>query len=583
MTFSEQLNEYLRLLDVSSSRLAKASGLSASAMAMYVRGEREPAFDGESMEKLIRGLAVTAREQHVSLSESEIRAALQGSVRNGLRVDYDSYLNNLNTLLRLLNVRSSELAKALSYDPSHISKVLSNRRRPGDIGKFTAETAAFLAERCISAGETEAVALLLGCEEELLGSKRGACEQMILWLGSNKAAPEDSDPIARFLEKMEDFNLDDFIRSIRFDDLRVPTAPFQLPTTKTYTGIAQMMESELDFMKATVLSRSKKDCIMYSDMPLGEMAKNPEFPKKYLFGMAMLMKKGLHLNLIHDVNRPFHEMMLGLEGNIPLYMTGQISPYYLTASQSSVFCHLLKVSGAAALEGHAIAGHQADGKYTLYKSKDDVQHYRRRAEQLLQKAQPLMDIYRSDRREEYFSALRRFWEKDDRAITCSSLPIFTISPELLEKIIERCGLEEGEAQRIRAYREDYLKAVEQLLTANRAVITVPQLGEEQFALSPLNLSLADIFAETDVPYTYEEYAAHLRQTFAFAETHGNMHVRSDPSPIFRNITYSVIGNKQVIVSKNKFPTIHFVIHHKKMVQAFRSFIPPIRETAAEEE
>ena len=134
--------------------------------------------------------------------------------------------------------------------------------------------------------------------------------------------------------------------AIHFDKMRLPTLPFQLPTVKTYTGTAEMMESELDFIRATVLSRSMEDCILYSDMPIGEMADNPEFRKKWMAGMAMMLKKGLRLKIIHDVYRPFPEMMLGLEGNIPMYMTGQIEPYYLPAAQGRVFSHLLKVSGA---------------------------------------------------------------------------------------------------------------------------------------------------------------------------------------------------------------------------------------------
>ena len=52
-----------------------------------------------------------------------------------------------------------------------------------------------------------------------------------------------------------------------------------------------MMESELDFLKATVLSKSMHDVTMYSDMPMEEMAKDADFPKKWMFGMAMLLKK----------------------------------------------------------------------------------------------------------------------------------------------------------------------------------------------------------------------------------------------------------------------------------------------------
>ena len=58
-------------------------------------------------------------------------------------------------------------------------------------------------------------------------------------------------------------------------------------------------------LKATVISKSTEPVIMESDMPMGEMAKDPEFPKKWMFGTAMMLKKGLHLNQIHDLNRSF--------------------------------------------------------------------------------------------------------------------------------------------------------------------------------------------------------------------------------------------------------------------------------------
>ena len=77
----------------------------------------------------------------------------------------------------------------------------------------------------------------------------------------------------------------------------------------------------------------------------------------------------MHLHQIHNVDRSFDEMMLGLEGWIPMYMTGQISPYYFKSAQNDVFLHFLKVSGAAALSGEAIAGYHADGRYYLTKAK----------------------------------------------------------------------------------------------------------------------------------------------------------------------------------------------------------------------
>ena len=53
-------------------------------------------------------------------------------------------------------------------------------------------------------------------------------------------------------------------------------------------------------------------------------------------------EKGLHLDQIHHLDRSFEEMMLGLESWIPMYMTGQISPYYLKSDPGNVFHHFRK-------------------------------------------------------------------------------------------------------------------------------------------------------------------------------------------------------------------------------------------------
>ena len=78
-------------------------------------------------------------------------------------------------------------------------------------------------------------------------SKDSVTDQRILhraittWLGSNNSTKTD-ELIAHFLEKVDSFNLDDYIQSIHFDDIKLPSSPFQLPTTKTYKGLTEMMD-----------------------------------------------------------------------------------------------------------------------------------------------------------------------------------------------------------------------------------------------------------------------------------------------------------------------------------------------------
>ena len=76
----------------------------------------------------------------------------------------------------------------------------------------------------------------------------------------------------------------------------------------------------------------------------------------------------------------------------------------------------------------------------LTKSDDRIRFVRERAEDLLKKAKPLMDIYRSDRKEAYSAAMRRLWEKGDRLTVSAALPLFTLSQDALASILARLGL-----------------------------------------------------------------------------------------------------------------------------------------------
>lgn len=112
-----------------------------------------------------------------------------------------------------------------------------------------------------------------------------ACALLQGWLLGADQGQQAS--VCAFLEKLDGFDLNEYIRAIHFDEIKVPTIPFQLPTARTYTGLSEMMTCELDFLKATVLSKSQAPVIMYSDMPMEEMAKDPEFPKKWMYGWAL--------------------------------------------------------------------------------------------------------------------------------------------------------------------------------------------------------------------------------------------------------------------------------------------------------
>ena len=575
MEFKDKLNEYLALLECTAKDLAESSGLSASALCRYRSGERIP--NTEQLGNLIDGIVkIAERKNATDITDQSVSNALLPLCTTAENFDFDNLRKNFNALLSVLPVSISGLSRSVNYDASHISRIRSGQRQPANPQKFATDVAQFVVHHYDTANEKAIVAQLIGCTAENLTDDSTYCDKLAEWIISNTSASTDS--AVEFLKKLDRFDLNEYIRAIHFDELKVPTVPFQLPTSKSYFGLKQMMESDLDFLKATVLSKSLEPVTMYSDMPISEMAKDSEFPKKWMFGMAMMLKKGLHLNQIHNIDRSFDEMMLGIESWIPMYMTGQISPYYLKGTQNTVFMHLLKVSGSAALTGEAISGCHTNGRYYLTKSKDEVAYYKKRANDLLGKASPLMEIYNEDMQNELNAFLLSDTKtKGIRRSILSAPPLYTMSEEYLISLLQAHFISEMDKRRILEFAAIQRRLLEDILQHSPVEDEIPELSREEAAQHPPVLSLSGIFFKKDLIYTYEEYTEHLRQTKEFAEKHSNYSVKLTSANAFRNIQIVIHEGEWVMVSKGKSPAIHFVIRHPKLRSAIENMIVPIME------
>lgn len=575
MDFKKLLDDYMKQLDCTAKDLAENSGLSAATISRYRSGERIPEDGSENFDRLINGIVSIAENKKIpNITVQSVSEAFSPYVRNN--VDIAHLQKNFHTLLTVVPINISDLARFLNYDPSYISRIRNGQRQPANPTEFARKISIFVTKHFQTVEQKAVISSLINCPMEELSNYTDFQDRMTNWLLAGSGTVKDSMTV--FLEKLDEFNLNEYIHSIHFNELKIPSVPFQIPISRTYWGIKEMMESELDFLKATVLSKSTAPVIMYSDMPMKEMAKDPEFPKKWMFGMAMMLKKGLHLYQIHNLDRSFDEMMLGLESWIPMYMTGLISPYYLKNVQNNTFLHLLKVSGSAALSGEAITGCHENGKYYLTKSKREVAYYQRRADELLKNADSLMDIYRSEREAELntflISDIRKSGKR--RGIR-STLPLYTISEELLERILIRHDIDGRQKQRIRKHVKMQKERIISILASETLEDEVPALTPEEFSKNPPVLDLSGIFCETNLPYSEEEYMMHMSDTKAFARKNPNYILRISTTHAFHNLQILVHEGQWAMISKSKAPAIHFIIHHPKLRNAIENFIPPIVE------
>ena len=111
---------------------------------------------------------------------------------------------------------------------------------------------------------------------------------------------------------------------------------------------------------------------------------------------------------------------------------------------------------------------------------------------------------------------------------------------------------------------------------------LPDISEEDFSRYPVGLSLAGMFYPGDIRLTYPEYQEYRNQCNAFAAAHTGYTCRWDKNALFRYIQITILEGSWVIVSKNKFPVIRFVVQHPQMCAAIENMVLPVVEPQPEE-
>ena len=575
MNFSEQLNEYMLQIDCSAKELSNISGLSPTVISRYRNGERTPSIRSTQLNSLVDGLYELALAKKVKLSKEEIHKSFS-AVLNDVHIDLDQLIKNFNELVSVFNINIAELSRKIGYNSSYLSKIRTGNIYPAKPQLFIDEVSNFIVNKYSSEDDKKAISLLINCNVEKLSNQSNYYENLKNWFSTNTSPSHNY--INEFLNNLDTFDLNQYIKAIHFDEMKVPFVPFYKSGSRNYYGIEEMKKGELDFFKATVLSKSDEPVFMCSDMPMEDMAKDLDFGKKWMFAIAMTLKKGLHLNIIHNIDRPFNEMMLGLESWIPIYMTGQVSPYYLSGFKDNVYSHINYTSGLVALTGECINGHHDKGKYYLKSSKTAVEYYKTKSELLLNKAKPLMEIYKAENKNAFNAFLSSSSKASgNRRRILSSLPIHTISDELLLKILKRNKISEEDTKNIISAIKAQKELIENVLQNNIFEDEIHEFSKEDFEKNAPALSLSDSFYEGKIYYTYEEYLEHLKQTKKYEKNVENYKLNTNYNHTFKNIQVLICEKNWVMISKDTSPSIHFVIHHPKLRDAIENFIPPVVE------
>lgn len=571
MTFSEKIVSLLEQLDCTSNDLANKSNISSSTISRYKNGERTPDIGSKQLEDLINGLIDLGKEKNIIFDKNtllnEFNKILQNESGNFLIIK-----ENFNKLYKTLNFNLTDLALSINYDPSYLYKIKSGIRKPKNAKSFATGISKFVVQSYDNSESKLLLSKLLKINIENDLPLNYYEEKISDWILNNTNDIDYSKEINSFLTKMDNFDLEQYIRDIKFDKIKIITSPVKLNKEKTYYGMDGYKKSQIDTLKLIILNKNNSDIFFYSNMTIMEAGKDLAFLKKFMIGLAMMLKKGININIIHDLDRPFEELLLGLESWIPLYMTGQINPYYLDDYSNEIYSTLELSNNIVSLFGFNVKNDINNARFRVSTRKEDVETHKNNAKTLINNAKQLMKIYNKNNSIEYYNFLKEMNKKNmDINQFYSNLPIYIISLDLLNDILNENNIPSDDKKMIINYIHNEKEKFKEYINSNKITDNIFKISKQEFEHNDVLLNLSGMFYENKIKYTYEQYEKHLEQIKNFK--HKNYILKFEENYIFKNINISIYSNKMVIISKINHPSIHFVIYHPILVNAIANFKP----------
>lgn len=126
MSFSEELNKYMEILNCSTNDICKESGISYSLVNRYINNKRTPKENSDNFDKVVDAIYQISVKKQVDLSKESIYQTLKETITSKTSsIDFDLFIDNFNNLQNELLITTAEMSRAIGYDSSFVSRICS--------------------------------------------------------------------------------------------------------------------------------------------------------------------------------------------------------------------------------------------------------------------------------------------------------------------------------------------------------------------------------------------------------------------------------------------------------------------------
>ncbi|MEJ5229966.1 MAG: helix-turn-helix transcriptional regulator [Pseudothermotoga sp.] len=475
------------------------------------------------------------------------------------------FSQRLSLLKNVLGVSNAALAKALSVDPSLVSRWKNGTRTPSRNSQHIDQIASFFAQHAKKDYQKLAICEVIGIPAQNL-EKESLKNIIKSWLDS--VSMPDTNLIDGFLNKVGMFKTSPVhIQSDIASQSETEPTSGQKIECEIFYGVEGKQRGVMKFLSFALRNSQPSELLLYSDEAIDWFAYDKAYLSRLGGTLITLAMKGWKIKMVHTVTRDITEMLAAIDFWLPLYMTGSVTPYYNPKYREHYFRRtLFVIPKIAAFTCTTLEKFEQQTVNFLITEKQIVELLTQEYERFLSTCRPLMEIPQIGS-DELFSLLEDFEEQPSNGFTISYAPSITTMPgELLEKILSRHQVEMKE--KIMAHWRKKSSLFERSLRKCKMthVLVLPSVESLTAGQAEVPIELPE--AGVELFYTPQEYVEHLESVISFLKKYDNYNLYLAPRTVSEGVFVAVKDQVGVVVFKKDPPVRMFAINHPDMTNAF---------------
>ncbi|SDB10363.1 hypothetical protein [Butyrivibrio sp. INlla16] len=485
----------------------------------------------------------------------------------------------LDFLMNITNTRNSALGKALSFDPSYISRIRSGSRGIPKSQPFSRPVAAYFSRNIKDRYQLETLSKMIRGDEHVPIDEDELEKLIYDWLQDDLSKDERGgtmsgliDDITQMLEsydkgRPEMFDTPASLEASAESDERV------IPVGVFY-GNQGKRDSVKRFLSSLLMQKRPFMLYLYSDEDMSWLYENPSFAREWTGLLVSLIKSGSHIQIIHTIGREFTEMMEAIRKWLPLYAMGAIEPYYCPKMRDKIYRRSLFIAKRYSALISTSVGDKTEGMVNfLVRNTEAVSALEAEYQNYLGMCRPLMKMYVSKDRERFTDILLGENAVAGKFFLSSPAPSLWTMPKDIAAAIAKRAKSIDVINVSKALNENMIRVLE---GGGEITEMIALPDKDKLMANGAPLPLADMYGSADYRYTGDEYLRHLKHAAELSEKYEGYRIIA-VNQIPSSIIMMTHLDSDTIIAGASAPTTVFHISHQQFSYAFYEYLERIEK------